>query len=61
MYGRQARYRLYDELTPIALLETLDHKTGWLALGALAFGIVRRVEPQDAAGRLRDLERRLTT
>jgi hypothetical protein len=35
-YSRYTRFRQYDDLTPTAPLETLHHKTGWLALGTLA-------------------------
>ena len=35
-YKRSSRYRRYDDIAPTAALETLRHKTGWLAIGALA-------------------------
>jgi hypothetical protein len=35
-YKRSSRYRRYDHIVPTAVLETLHHKTGWLAIGALA-------------------------
>ena len=35
-YERSSRYRRYDDIAPTAALETLRHKTGWLAIGALA-------------------------
>jgi hypothetical protein len=35
-YKRFSRYRRYDDIAPTVALETLRHKTGWLAIGALA-------------------------
>jgi hypothetical protein len=35
-YKRSSRYRRYDDIAPTAALETLRHKTGWLAIGTLA-------------------------